>query len=244
MTKIKPQSIMDIQFDRQYPYYLEDGIKDLHKSGVRLSEFNYRLANFCIDYWSKEGDTIIDPFAGRVTRAVATEKLNRNYIGYEISPDTHMRSINHFEKIGINPILHNSNGIWMKETNDGIGDMILTCPPYFNIERYETVPGQLSDYFKYDDFLRDIRLSIRNSYRVVKNESFSCWVVADVRNFHRWGGLLDLHGDIIKLHKLEGWKHWDTIILPYAESMSYQIHSAKNNGYTAKIHEYLLVFRK
>jgi len=56
--------------------------------------------------------------------------------------------------------------------------------------------------------------------------------------------LLDLHGDIITLHKLEGWRHWDTIILPYAESISYQLNAAKNNAYTAKIHEYLLVFRK
>lgn len=36
---------------------------------------------------SREGDTILDPFLGSGTTAVASKKLNRHYIGFEINTD-------------------------------------------------------------------------------------------------------------------------------------------------------------
>ena len=45
------------------------------------------LANDHILSWSNEGDTIYDPFMGSGTTAVAVRKLNRNYIGSEISKE-------------------------------------------------------------------------------------------------------------------------------------------------------------
>ena len=40
-----------------------------------------------IEKYTKEGDTILDPFMGSRTTGVACVQLNRNFIGYEISPD-------------------------------------------------------------------------------------------------------------------------------------------------------------
>ena len=40
-----------------------------------------------IEKYTKEGDTILDPFIGSGTTGVACQQLNRNFIGYEISPD-------------------------------------------------------------------------------------------------------------------------------------------------------------
>jgi len=39
----------------------------------------------CILATSKEGDTVLDPFLGSGTTAVACKQLNRNFIGIEIS---------------------------------------------------------------------------------------------------------------------------------------------------------------
>ena len=45
------------------------------------------LISDLIQKYSKEGDTVLDPFLGSGTTAVACEQLNRKWIGIEISPE-------------------------------------------------------------------------------------------------------------------------------------------------------------
>ena len=49
--------------------------------------FPEQLANDHIISWSNEGDIVLDPFMGSGTTAKIAKELNRNYIGFEISPE-------------------------------------------------------------------------------------------------------------------------------------------------------------
>lgn len=49
--------------------------------------FPEELPSRLIEFYSYEGDIILDPFIGSGTTAIAALKLNRHYIGYEISPE-------------------------------------------------------------------------------------------------------------------------------------------------------------
>lgn len=59
----------------------------IHNTGKRNNPhpavFPERLANDHIISWSKEGDTVLDPFMGSGTTAVAATQLNRDFIGFE-----------------------------------------------------------------------------------------------------------------------------------------------------------------
>ena len=53
-----------------------------HPTQKPIELFKYLVANF-----SKESDTILDPFLGSGTTLVAAKQLNRNAVGIEISPE-------------------------------------------------------------------------------------------------------------------------------------------------------------
>ena len=228
--------------------YLNDGDIEIRKvSGgaikeLKMSEFHAGVAENIVRFWSIPGAKIVDPFAGRATRAVIANKLGREYYGYEITPKTHRRVNEHFKKLGINPTVYLGDGTTLTKTPDNFADLIYTCPPYYNIEEYESVDRQLSDCNTYESFMGFIDSCAKNCFRVLKDGAFCVWVVAD---FRQNGKLIDFHGDTIQLFKKAGFNYHDIIIMenisPFATLTTYQ---AACKRYAPKVHEYILVFRK
>jgi len=234
----------------EYIAYLKDGMDEIKRSenaeylpGLGFSEFHAGLAENIIRYWSLNGSNIVDPFSGRATRAVISSKLSRNYYGYEISPTTMSRVKKHLENHNITDVtLYLDDGIKMNQTKDEFADLVFTCPPYGNIEKYESVPNQLSDIKKYEDFLVKIKECFVNIKRVLKDGAFFVCVVGDWRSsdgYHCFGS------DTIQLIKEVGLKHHDTIIMqndsPFA---ALQAGKCAASRITSKIHEYVIVARK
>jgi DNA modification methylase len=223
------------------------GIRD--ENGIsKMSEFHAGVAENIIKYWSLEGGKIIDPFAGRVTRGVVATSLNRDYYGYEISPNTYDRSIKHynslvnFKKLKKSPTLYLGDGTKLENTKNNFGDLVFTCPPYFDIEKYESVDGQLSDASDYKEFMAFIDTTAKNCFRVLKDGGFCVWVVAD---FRKNCELIPFHSDTMNSFIKAGFLNHDLVVMenisPFA---SMQLEKVASKRYTSKIHEFILVFRK
>ena len=230
--------------------YIDDDIEETKRSssaeylpGLKFSEFHAELAEIIIKYWSMQGSVIVDPFAGRATRAVVSGTLKRKYYGYEISKMTYDRVNVHLKKHNIqNATVYNDDGLIMKNTKAGFADLIMTCPPYHTLEKYEDCIGQLSSIKTYEKFLSRIDTCISNIYRVLKEGAFCAWVCADWRD---GGEFKSFSSDTIQLFKNNGLIHYDTIIIknvsPFA---ALQMDKVASKRYSSKVHEYLLVFKK
>ena len=213
-------------------------------NGLMMSEFHAGLCENIVHYWSMVGDTIVDPFAGRMTRAFVSASLGRNYYGYDVSSET-VGKVR--EEMGRHSFdgdydIIESDGCEMKHTDDECANLVMTCPPYGDIERYESAEGQLSDLRKYEDFCERIQVCGDNIERVLKPGGFAVWVCGD---FRKDGEYKSFHSDTINMFKKSGLKLHDIIVMRNNTIFAaLQAGKCASKRYTAKVHEFILVFRK
>ena len=88
-----------------------------------------------------EGDTVLDPFMGSGTTAVASKKLRRNYIGFDLSED--------YKKIG-------ENNLSKVESNSKVGDSWIS----YHLGEVRTLRDKdwdnLKDYFEIPVNIKDV----------------------------------------------------------------------------------------
>ena len=218
-----------------------------HGRGSFLSKFNSEYAKRIIEMWSKEDDFIVDPFAGRSSRPLVSTLLGRNYVGFDVVNDNLKEAKEQYDKLkkgrqlGYLKLIHTSSEYMDLHLNGGVADMIITCPPYFNIEKYESVDGQLTDIKIYKNFLDIYKTILEKSANILKPGCFFAIVVA---NFRIDGELYDFCSDtkdILKKHLT----YHDEIILEMSPAKRHPLYTqAITNLNCLKTHEYCLVFRK
>jgi DNA modification methylase len=213
-----------------------------------FSEFNPLVAENILNFWSDENDTILDPFAGRI-RGIVTGLKHRYYIGFEISPEVHKSVVkiihegkDKFDK-GFLPIIHLDDAMNIPKYNLPKVDCIFSCPPYHNLEEYESVPGQLSDIKDYSKFLIQMKEIMRLSLDKLKDNGFCCLVVGDYRVKDK---LINFDYDTVKMMEELGVQLWDKVILQNINFgwAGIKFGHVKHKRMTSKVTEYLLVFKK
>tara|TARA_Y100000361_G_scaffold116249_1_gene107156 strand:- start:230 stop:1216 length:987 start_codon:yes stop_codon:yes gene_type:complete len=234
---------------KSYDYNAEKTHEDFIKSGRGsfLSKFNSEYAKRIIEMWSKEDDFIVDPFAGRSSRPLVSTLLGRNYVGFDVIKDNLQEAEEQYNilkkerSLGKLKLIHSSSEDIDKHLHGDVADMIMTCPPYYNIEKYESVDGQLTDIKTYEEFLETYKIILEKSIKILKP---SCFFVVVLANFRIDGKLYDFCSDtknILKEHLI----FHDEIILEMSPAKRHALYTqAIVNLNCLKTHEYCLVFRK
>lgn len=234
---------------KSYDYNAEKTHEDFIKSGRGsfLSKFNSEYAKRIIEMWSKEDDFIVDPFAGRSSRPLVSTLLGRNYVGFDVIKDNLQEAEEQYNilkkerSLGKLKLIHSSSEDIDKHLHGDVADMIMTCPPYYNIEKYDSVDGQLTDIKTYEEFLETYKIILEKSIKILKP---SCFFVVVLANFRIDGKLYDFCSDtknILKEHLI----FHDEIILEMSPAKRHALYTqAIVNLNCLKTHEYCLVFRK
>ena len=127
-------------------------------------------------------EKILDPFAGGSVRGIVAEKLGFKYTGIERRPEQVIANIKQEDNLGVSPLWIPGDSQKILDKIAGKYDFILTCPPYFNLEKYSDLEGDLSNYKNYDDFLKSYNTIIKKSVSKLKDNRFSSFVVSDIRD--------------------------------------------------------------
>ena len=190
------------------------------------------------------GGQVIDPFAGGSVRGIIAHLLGYHYWGCDLS----------FEQIKANReqaavITAKNQPCWViGDSQDEIADapqadMILSCPPYGNLEVYSDDKNDLSN-MSYDDMYRKYYQIIKGAVAKLKPNHYACFVVANFRN--KKGYYYDFVGDTVLAFQKAGCGYYNEIILINTAGslpirISKQFNASRKIG---KCHQNVLVFKK
>ena len=212
------------------------------------SYFNPVLTEILIKWFSLPNSQILDPFAGGIVRGGVSAILGREYCGIDLSSkqvETNKEEWENFlQRFTVEKqpewIAGNSINHPFREA-----DMILTCPPYYNLEKYTDSPEDLSNYPTYERFIEDYTLILERCYNVLRDDCFACIVVSDVRD-KQSTAYYGLVADTINICRKVGFKYYNEIIL-YNDTSNLAIVSGDYLDKARKVgrqHQNILVFYK
>lgn len=210
-----------------------NGGHDAQSSRMGFSGFPVEVGAICAQLFLRDSLTVFDPFAGWGERARAITSAGKQYIGFDTSPD----AIAYADKtFGAVNVLANSLHEPIPQ-HDGL----LTCPPYFNLERY--AGDGIDKTPSFDGFCARLERVFLRCF--LSSTPGATWCV-QVGDWRSKGVYFDLtHRTRSMLYGI-GLDPLDECVVSRLNisKVKIMIPQAVRFGYTVKVHETLLVFRK
>ena len=226
------------------------------KQAESISEFDPYLAELMYRWFSREGDEILDPFAGGCVRGVVASVLGRHYTGIDLNRDQVTTNTTQYNDLQERYTNLAGTAIWCHGDSDRelhlapMADMIFTCPPYYNLEQYTTDCRDLSRLPTYADFLNKYTSILYKATQCLKENSFFVIVVSEVREDCRGltkSNFVGLVPDTIQILRDKCSLHYYNEIIVMNNIGSLPIRAPKYFDQSRKIgrmHQNVLVFYK
>ena len=173
----------------------------------------------CIKY---KPEVVLDPCAGWGGRMLGAVSYGAHYIAFEPNTTTYnnLMQIVNFLGIQHKVTLICDDARNMKKYNLPKADLVLTSPPYFDLEVYAHEDTQSITHTPVyqdwaDGFLREI---IKLGIEQLNPKGVSCWNVGKVRN-------RDMNDDVLKYHTEFNFNKIDTLAVTSSKRQSNQVTS-------------------
>lgn len=198
--------------------------------------------------YSKEGDLILDQFAGGGTTLIEAKLLNRNIIGSDINDIALERCKEKCDfslddrKLGT-VAFHKEDARNLSLIKNESIDFICTHPPYANIIQYSEDLEEDLSHLKIPQFLEEMKKVASESYRVLKKDKFCAILMGDTRIK---GHVQTMSFEVMKIFEKAGFSLKELIIKEQHNCKAtgyWKTNSVKYN-FLLLAHEYLFVFRK
>lgn len=144
-----------------------------------------------------DGKRVLDPCAGWGGRMLGSVSAESEYIGFEPNTETYLGLLKLIDYLGISDKVRIIQDSALNMLNYDLGkfDIVLTSPPYFDLEIYSNESSQsINGFTNYSDWLNEfLKPLIEISSRHLNENGWSCWnvhnigkmkMIDDVKNIH------------------------------------------------------------
>ncbi|MBW2006015.1 MAG: hypothetical protein JRI72_15720 [Deltaproteobacteria bacterium] len=251
-----PTSILVLTRNPDLSSFLNDNdrpARQMGKARPGFSNFSHKAsifppaaAWFCLKYWSAPGDVFLDPFGNRANIGLIANYLGRLVVLNDIVPrycDLMRRAGRRRPRKDLRWRVLNRDAADLATIKDNSIDFVLTGPPYYNLEKYEDVPGQASSMRSYANFLVWYQRVAQEIFRVIRAGKFCAFKVA---NWRKGGRLVLFVSHTLAAFQEVGWVLHDELICaePAPLGLGFNWHIKLKQKYVHKAHQTILVFRK
>jgi 16S rRNA G966 N2-methylase RsmD len=214
----------------------------------KTSVFDPVLCELMYDWFCVGGGHVLDPFSGGSVRGIVASHKDLDYTGIDIREDQVKSNKEQAESICSGKIpkwISGDSKIILDELDDESFDFAFTCPPYFDLEVYSNIKGDISN-MQWEEFLGSLNEIIKKTCKKLKNNRFFCIVIGDVRDKER---TINWYRNLIGLTKqmiIDAGLHFynDLILLDSIGTSAMRVHQAFTKRKVIKIHQNILVFYK
>ena len=180
------------------------------------SIFDPVLCELAYRWWAPANANILDPFAGGSVRGLVASHLGHRYTGVDLSYTQIKANHDNAREVGVGahaPTWHagDSRNIVALAGHAAPYNMLLTCPPYADLEVYSDDPADIST-LGYPEFIDAYRAILHAAASLLERNSFLVIVVSEVRD--PAGHYRGLVPDTTRImHEAECWLYNEAILI-------------------------------
>lgn len=237
---------LGITFKEYLDKYVPDDVKEREASKVLsagVSLLDPVMAEIVCRWFGQDNCKTFDCFAGDSVFGYVSAHLGNEFIGIELRPEQARLNNERVEGMTARYINDDGQNVAQHIAPDS-QDLLFSCPPYFDLEKYSDLENDASNQDSYEDFIKILENAFKAAVGCLKDNRFAVIVVGDVRD-KSTGFYYDFCGDIKRIFKEVGMPLYNEIILvETGASTALRAGRYMESRKVAKMHQNILVFYK
>lgn len=237
---------LGITFKEYLDKYVPDDVKEREASKVLsagVSLLDPVMAEIVCRWFGQDNCKTFDCFAGDSVFGYVSAHLGNEFVGIELRPEQARLNNERVEGMSARYINDDGQNVAQHIAPDS-QDLLFSCPPYFDLEKYSDLENDASNQDSYEDFIKILENAFKAAVGCLKENRFAVIVVGDVRD-KSTGFYYDFCGDIKRIFKEAGMPLYNEIILvETGASTALRAGRYMESRKVAKMHQNILVFYK
>jgi DNA modification methylase len=136
-----------------------------------------------INLWfSYDKCKVFDPFAGDSVFGYVSSFLGKSFTGIELRQEQADLNNDRIKEFKNSKYICDDGQNVLKHIEIKSQDLLFSCPPYFDLEKYSNLENDASNQKTYEDFLKIIDNTFTDSIKCLKDNRFAVITVGNIRD--------------------------------------------------------------